>query len=98
IRHVHSYPTRRSSDLLRAIPLADGDRWAVEAQHMSGLMASWATADSPYADQLQRAARHLGRSASLKHRPEVPTKKQPWMRGAARSEEHTSELQSRFDL
>lgn len=68
---------------LRAIPLADGDRWAVEAQHMSGLMASWATADSPYADQLQRAARHLGRSASLKHRPEVPTKKQPWMRGAA---------------
>ncbi len=31
-----------------------------------------------------RAARHLGRSASMKHRLQVPTKKQPWMRGAAR--------------
>lgn len=68
---------------LRAIPLADGDRWAAEAQHMSGLMASWAKAGGPHSDQLQRAARNLGRSASLKHQPQVPTRKQPWMRGAA---------------
>src|SRR5699024_5640740 len=68
---------------LRKIPLADGDRWAAEAQHVSGLIASWAKAGGPHADQLQRAARHLGRSASLKHQPQVPTRKQPWMRGAA---------------
>lgn len=68
---------------LRKIPLADRDRWAAEAQHMAGLMASWAKDGGPHANSLAQAARTLGRSASMKHQPQVPTRKQPWMRGAA---------------
>src|SRR5207249_11286961 len=76
-RYLHSFPTRRSSDLL----------WRTASRNRS----------SSRRFQLVRSA--LSQQA-LK-------RKRPWGRGAAaptdvsflaRSEEHTSELQSRFDL
>jgi len=68
---------------LRTIPLADRDRWAVEAHHLSGLVASWAKAGGPHAEQLGRAARSLGRSASTKHHPSVSHSKPQWIRDAS---------------
>src|SRR5207249_10327598 len=69
-QHVHSFPTRRSSDLMGAI------RESGDCEARAG------GAESPGGPiQCQRPDRHRVKRSVLR-----------------RSEEHTSELQSRFDL
>src|SRR5438105_8801821 len=77
-RYLHSFPTRRSSDLIELIETIDAQR--VPA---AKALKEWGTAHR-YAGSGDRAA-----IAGL-----------IWdvLRRRARSEEHTSELQSRVDL
>src|SRR5207249_10775827 len=67
--YLHSFPTRRSSDLLSGMGFPVLERAALRTAH--------ATAKPYDRKTARRSARSLGR---------------------CRSEEHTSELQSRFDL
>src|SRR5437868_10475066 len=72
-RYLHSFPTRRSSDL-----------FADEADHRSaGLWIRWVVSNNDHARRLNAALRDAQKGSHL---------------SVARSEEHTSELQSRFDL
>src|SRR5699024_12444854 len=70
-RYLHSFPTRRSSDLPRTRPPGGRRRSA----------GCWAAPRTP----CPRAARPIRAGVRRAHPP-------------VRSEEHTSELQSRFDL
>src|SRR5207249_10807464 len=83
LRDLHSFPTRRSSDLDEG-----GQGPARESRHPSGLPPS--DADLPL--RVWQRVHH-----------EVPQVGQRRLQGhleavQGRSEEHTSELQSRFDL
>src|SRR5699024_11279398 len=88
-RPPHSFPTRRSSDLRGGVSRAD-------PTVSSGLRPS------PSRPLPELPPRHSLRSAPAPRRPKPP--RRPAHRGrpararAHRSEEHTSELQSRFDL
>src|SRR5699024_11427379 len=89
LRSLHSFPTRRSSDLLdpsrvaerleylRQI-LGDGPASAVAEWGHVRLFSQWSELTDPAARRLLE-----------------PT---GWVAPTKRSEEHTSELQSRFDL
>src|SRR5699024_12437614 len=79
-RHLHSFPTRRSSDLLPAAPTATWSRRPVPTS------ALW-TIISPSVSGVPTRSRNSSGAA-----PEG------LMIVHNRSEEHTSELQSRFDL
>src|SRR5690606_40238791 len=87
-RHCPSYPTRRSSDLAEAQPLAD----AVRRTH-----ARLASLERDQADRARRRAEAAKREDYLRHvvRELGDAKLQD---GEDRSEEHTSELQSRENL
>src|SRR5438067_10357234 len=74
-RDLHSFPTRRSSDLTKDSNSRGGDPSAID-QHWI-IVDSDQAAPCPFADE----------------RTELAAAKVEW-----RSEEHTSELQSRFDL
>src|SRR5699024_12208915 len=89
---LHSFPTRRSSDLLArriaAVAVQRQLRRAVHAQHAR-------------ADQLINRVQQRIKSYSGKHREHGLPKNRhetPLLSSGYRSEEHTSELQSRFDL
>src|SRR5690606_39861839 len=91
-RHLHSFPTRRSSDLLVA-------RLPVRA---AGRGAATVVLRVPRAGRLTGATRTSGRTAAggaLLLRPAGLLVGVVGARGRAlRSEEHTSELQSRENL
>src|SRR5207249_10719142 len=80
-RDLHSFPTRRSSDLETHASIRSGFRRRASA-HCGGTGAGTSGNDSA-ADPSPRC--HAGERDSNGRR-------------GARSEEHTSELQSRFDL
>src|SRR5207249_10921781 len=91
-RDLHSFPTRRSSDL-DALVLEDSDvksfaekglTFEVEQQLGDGVVRCIALGSS---DGLRRGMKVKGTGKPIS----VPV-------GKGRSEEHTSELQSRFDL
>src|SRR5207249_9854411 len=83
--HLHSFPTRRSSDLTSA-----------------GLDAFWQTLQPSRSGTLypgKNAATLCGTSADRSTGNSTPSRHRGDARTfAQRSEEHTSELQSRFDL
>src|SRR5437879_7020002 len=79
-RHLHSFPTRRSSDLVTAFEEAFAD--FSEVRHCVG------TANGT--DALELALRALG----VGHGDEVILPANTFIATAERSEEHTSELQS----
>src|SRR5207249_10476072 len=91
---LHSFPTRRSSDLGSCASL-DGAENEVERQLDR---AEWQPT------QAAPGARYVGREVCAQCHPrETTAQKSTAMahalaRPAERSEEHTSELQSRFDL
>src|SRR5207249_8455119 len=82
-RHLHPFPTRRSSDLVLRV------RWLPPRLALGNLRVAQLRSERPavyidfddvaVAEESDRPARHR-------------------FRGDVRSEEHTSELQSRFDL
>src|SRR5690606_40079853 len=88
-RSLHSFPTRRSSDLQDATRPGAGERRRQHAVHGAEFAR-----EPEFADELvprQRLARQLparGKDAERNRQVEA----------AARSEEHTSELQSRENL
>src|SRR5207249_9797680 len=95
-RALHPFPTRRSSDL--------GERPAQAAPQRRMAVAPRRTDDQAEDDDL-----HAG-TVSLSEKifaPQLPTRSvltpaglisMRWKASSERSEEHTSELQSRFDL
>src|SRR5207249_11102433 len=85
--HPHSFPTRRSSDLLRRAPTAARCRLPAIAA------AGFGSGSRAASGQLLRVPPAAARAASRRARRagEGPARYR-------RSEEHTSELQSRFDL
>src|SRR5207248_8737814 len=91
-RYLHSFPTRRSSDLLRSGELASG----AIAEIISGKDRQLALREFARASAEMYWGRlwinRLARAAVLS--PRIGTL---FVR-AARSEEHTSELQSPYDL
>src|SRR5207249_6211069 len=96
LSHVPSFPTRRSSDLIRYTYSDVGTGWRVDSRRVSengtnGGEKVWSYSyvyDDPYA------------SYALKTVVTDPVggKTMHYFDGNGRSEEHTSELQSRFDL
>src|SRR5699024_12874561 len=87
--HLHSFPTRRSSDL-------DVRQDAFEA-----LYEVYGGLKNTFASTFQTNVKKNNYLASTKKIQISQTScpfKQPHPRRSARSEEHTSELQSRFDL
>src|SRR5699024_11387557 len=93
--HLHSFPTRRSSDLqalclskdiMRALIYSKNSRMPRIVHVRDTLMSE---PDAP-ALQFSRPALNVASSTTIQHTLDH-------MR-ARRSEEHTSELQSRFDL
>src|SRR5207249_8018935 len=97
LRHLHSFPTRRSSDLPcnRMTPITENasTKWvmriAVLTRHLQATFAQ------------NRAQAMVPCPALKKKEGTVPSFKEFRRQLAARhdrSEEHTSELQSRFDL
>src|SRR5204862_1256797 len=97
-RNLHSFPTRRSSDLCASDVLGLEDRWdeALKSAEISWEM----NARTPY------GARSLGNSLVNLRRIREATERlstaaeecQSFEVAHSRSEEHTSELQSRRDL
>src|SRR5207249_11125680 len=80
--YLHSFPTRRSSDLLGTKPLG---------QHLSG--------DRLHrGKRLARAVAGGGLAVELGGGIKIVVGHVDRPQGVSRSEEHTSELQSRFDL
>src|SRR5207249_8360793 len=96
--HVYAFPTRRSSDLHVGTVMVDGQKMAKSAGNLvfvHELLEEWpATAvrllllDRPWRDAWEYTPAGL---ASAADRVDALRSR------AARSEEHTSELQSRFD-
>src|SRR5207249_8984476 len=86
-RYVPSFPTRRSSDLQRAVcDRTDGRRQRERERFARGRVKE----HPPGHDEISIQINH---DATV----QIPLEMQVWM-NAIRSEEHTSELQSRFDL
>src|SRR5699024_11860006 len=86
-RRLHSFPTRRSSDL------RDGDR---DDRHLRGLVANRLRGQ-----RWERSRSTIGSGISPTASRTCPREAWPmnsFGRPKRRSEEHTSELQSRFDL
>src|SRR5699024_11699531 len=81
-RYLHSFPTRRSSDL------------GIESR------SSWTTTDSLAFGMLRPFGNEFGGGGILGFVPELPGPRgrRRTVSTGSRSEEHTSELQSRFDL
>src|SRR5207249_11577907 len=88
--HTQSFPTRRSSDLIDAPTVPAG--FTVEVSTNGG--ASYTTVSGGGSVSL---AIGFGASANINVRITEPAG-QTVLTGYDRSEEHTSELQSRFDL
>src|SRR5206468_9044950 len=96
-RHLHSFPTRRSSDLFPAERVAvfvDADSW-----HGSQL-PTWEHKLSPFWRDKLRAnrGRYCRNFRRLRSRGWAVVSLRQHEILADRSEEHTSELQSRSDL
>src|SRR5207249_10444587 len=95
--HLHSFPTRRSSDLSgparsRDSALYLGTLPGVDAAYRTAFLDWLACAFAGRRERAARAARAAGDGTA---------ERVAWMGTAGhvlRSEEHTSELQSRFDL
>src|SRR5207248_10962046 len=85
-RHLHSFPTRRSSDLDWARParcsLANSRWWSSQA--------AWATTRPMRRSRVPARRRGIPSTGAAVRRADPAP---PW-----RSEEHTSELQSPYDL
>src|SRR5207249_10892318 len=89
-RDLHSFPTRRSSDLWDMFHHYDLDGMTVEQLRREHQVVSWRLIfdDDPdpwWRERLNMVADELATRRAWPHTP-------------PRSEEHTSELQSRFDL
>src|SRR5699024_11493729 len=92
LRHIHSLPTRRSSDLADAIegtqlPLRD-DSFFYTRREPLGVVAGIGAWNYPIQIAMWKSAPALVSGNAMIFKPSEVT----------RSEEHTSELQSRFDL
>src|SRR5699024_11926378 len=94
-RHLHSFPTRRSSDLQKWLALAklkEGEN-SVECQGREGVVVtksySLTEDEAKKVKELQAQIDAIIEAAKARYvaKPKLD-----------RSEEHTSELQSRFDL
>src|SRR5699024_12853944 len=83
--HLHSFPTRRSSDLEFTLPLPDGAAIGWESPLWSGGTGQAEGDDLLRVGQYEKKV-SLSSWTHWKHLEKI------------RSEEHTSELQSRFDL
>src|SRR5207249_11384820 len=94
-RHLHSFPTRRSSDLVRAVARI---RASVHVKLLAGFLLITLLFIAITAVSL-RTVTETARQTNLLDQAHVRV---GWSRliehALARSEEHTSELQSRFDL
>src|SRR5262245_53190524 len=89
LRALHSFPTRRSSDLLRhRVPAALRGRARREGQRGRAVLQPGQRAALPVADLPH------GRGTAHRLAPRVGGEPAAELRVAARSEEHTSELQS----
>src|SRR5206468_12306199 len=89
---LHSFPTRRSSDLQQGVidyvlKPAERERLGVTVDRLRKRLA----APSPSSDTLQQALARLAEKLE-------PASRLKWIQASVRSEEHTSELQSRSDL
>src|SRR5699024_11977794 len=86
-RHIHSFPTRRSSDLSKkpSMPL--------KPQYTTQNTAIWAA----MAPMTMLKFRPMPASTGISRESTIKPLR-PIRVNSSRSEEHTSELQSRFDL
>src|SRR5207249_12139119 len=97
-RHLHSFPTRRSSDLLEYLSehlLQLNSLWRVHQRTSRDvhLILDCVALDDQAGPLFTGTSRpNRGRSTFLHIQCEI------WYSFNGRSEEHTSELQSRFDL
>src|SRR5207249_11673724 len=93
-RHLHSFPTRRSSDL--APRIHSGGCVRARVPRLCFFVTSRKTR-SPYTAVVSTCGRGRTRNSHsvLRSRPILICSRR---QGRSRSEEHTSELQSRFDL
>src|SRR5437773_382174 len=92
-RHLHSFPTRRSSDLASTVP-----GWVQDPRGQTGRRAASRPRDGARGCRRRQASRHasrrvLRRGPAPRSRGATPSRPSLW-----RSEEHTSELQSHHDL
>src|SRR5207247_10830723 len=90
-RRLHPFPTRRSSDLLHVDAIRE-DRLQ---ERVAGQTLRNVDRDGPGTDELAHLA---WPDVPLEERPMVHPHRQRRLRTLGRSEEHTSELQSRVDL
>src|SRR5699024_11950119 len=97
-RALHSFPTRRSSDLVgtrsAGAPGTWNRTWPPRAGRRSRLCAASSAVALGRPPHLERSSFRLDTAS----RPPPFTSCVVLLRARARSEEHTSELQSRFDL
>src|SRR5207248_11544187 len=93
-RHAHPSPTRRSSDLARARALRRLVRKATATRHGGRDCPRPGTAAWVRTDCAADAPEDRDHAHAARGRADVPAVR----RGADRSEEHTSELQSPYDL
>src|SRR5207249_9737258 len=96
-RALHSFPTRRSSDLDR---MSMAHSLEVRVPLLDHHLLEWVLR-LPWAMRFQRGrGKHLLRRVAARYLPAsiVKPRKQGFTVPVGRSEEHTSELQSRFDL
>src|SRR5206468_8768765 len=90
--HLHSFPTRRSSDLLLE------SSTTLPGQHSCLLVGGHATPAAWCPDASGARRRPLGHSGCIGRRSAAVSDSTTGGSTHARSEEHTSELQSRSDL
>src|SRR5207249_9025040 len=88
-RHLHSFPTRRSSDLVMA---ADSVSFGLRAGERLGVVGESGSGKSTLALAILRMIKPSSQISPASMRPGGVNLM------TLRSEEHTSELQSRFDL
>src|SRR5207247_5665483 len=94
LRYLHSFPTRRSSDLPSAPGAADL-AMPVKKVTVDVIIFYTADADEAMIEKLFKHANEIYAQAKIKL---DKAKVEKWDHDKTRSEEHTSELQSRVDL
>src|SRR5699024_12384818 len=87
--YLHSFPTRRSSDLWNDVMIFN------EYKEMTNMNINWKLIPDEGLEEKRNLALSGGTLPDAFHNASIPVKD---IFKYGRSEEHTSELQSRFDL